>query len=244
MPDQLWFTALLNKILAGVVAVLLTKLGLPPADPAHPIPNYIAMEVSVIVLMIVCALWLKRRLSLENPGKFQQAMEVMVEFTQNLTDEIIGRGGRRYVAMIGTLGLFVALCNLWGLIPTFQTPTAEKSVPAGCAVAAFAYYNWHGIRQLGPWGYLKHLCGPMMPIAVIMFPIEVFSNLFRMVSLTARLWANMLAGDLLDQVFSGLVPVFVPVIFAALHILVSVLQAYVFMLLPAIYISMAVSEEH
>jgi F-type H+-transporting ATPase subunit a len=244
MEHELWFTALLNKFLAGVVAVLLTKLGLPPADPAHPIPNYIAMEILVIVLMIGCALWLRRRLSVENPGKFQQAMEVLVEFTQNLTDETIGEGGRRYVAMIGTLGLFVVLCNLWGLVPTFETPTAEKSVPAGCAVAAFCYYNWHGIRELGLLGYLRHLCGPIWYVGIIMFPIEVFSNLFRMVSLTARLWANMLAGDLLEQVFSGLIPIAVPVIFAALHILVSVLQAYVFMLLPAIYISMAVSEEH
>ena len=84
----------------------------------------------------------------------------------------------------------------------------------------------------------------MLIIAWLMFPIEVFSNVFRMLSLSVRLYANMMVGDLLEQVFGGLVPIAVPAVFSALHIFVSLLQAYIFMLLPAIYISMAVSEEH
>ena len=111
-------------------------------------------------------------------------------------------------------------------------------------MVAFVYYNYHGLRHHGMVGYLKHLCGPMMAIAVLMFPIEVFSNLFRMLSLSVRLWANMLVGDILEGIFTGLIPIFVPALFMALHIFVSVLQAYVFMILPAVYISMAVAEEH
>ena len=84
----------------------------------------------------------------------------------------------------------------------------------------------------------------MFLIGFIMFPIEVVGNVGRLLSLSVRLYANMMVGDLLDQVFSGLVPILVPVLFAALHIFVSLLQAYIFMLLPAIYISLAVSEEH
>jgi F-type H+-transporting ATPase subunit a len=244
MEHEIWFTAILNKLLGGAITPLLMKLGLSPADPAHPIPNYVAMEVLVMLLILIGAFVLRRRLSVDNPGKFQQTMEVVVEFVRSMTEEIIGHEGHRYVAMIGTLGIFVALCNLLGLIPTLETPTAYYQVTAGCAVAAFLYYNFHGVRQHGVIGYLKHLSGPMIGLAIIMFPIEVFSNAFRLLSLTVRLFANMYVGGLLEQVFGGLVPILVPAVFAALHIFVSLLQAYIFMLLPAVYISMAVSEEH
>ncbi len=244
MEHEIWFTAILNQLLGGVVTPLLGRIGVPPSDPAHPIPNYVAMEILVILIMLAGLALLRRRLSMENPGKFQHAMEAVVEFTQNLTDEIIGHDGRRYVAMLGTLGIFVLLCNLLGLVPTLETPTAHIQATLGCAVAAFLYYNLHGFRQHGVLGYVRHLCGPMLLIAILMFPIEIFSNVFRMLSLSVRLYANMFVGDLLDEVFGGLVPIAVPVVFDALHIFVSLLQAYIFMLLPAIYISMAVSEEH
>jgi F-type H+-transporting ATPase subunit a len=146
--------------------------------------------------------------------------------------------------MIGTLGIFVAVCNLLGLIPGLATPTAHIQVTLGCGVAAFLYYNFHGIRQHGVIGYLKHLAGPMLAIAVLMFPIEVIGNIGRLLSLSVRLYANMLVGDILESVFTRIVPIAVSAVFMALHIFVSLLQAYIFMLLPAIYISLAVSEEH
>jgi F-type H+-transporting ATPase subunit a len=246
MPNEqeLWLTALLNKFLGGVITPLLLRLGMPPADPAHPIPNYMAYELLVFVIIVLGALILQRRLSVENPGVFQQAMESVLEFTQGMADEMIGHDGRRYVSMIGTFGVFVALSNLLGLVPTFATPTAAIQVTLGCAIVAFVYYNYHGFRHHGVVGYLKHLCGPMMAIAILMFPIEIFSNLFRMLSLSVRLWANMLVGDILEGIFTGLIPIFVPALFMALHIFVSILQAYVFMILPAVYISMAVADEH
>jgi F-type H+-transporting ATPase subunit a len=130
------------------------------------------------------------------------------------------------------------------MIPTLQTPTAHIQVTLGCAVSAFLYYNFQGFRQHGVIGYLKHLCGPMLGIAIIMFPVEVIGNLGRLLSLSVRLYANMMVGDLLEEVFGALVPILVPAVFMALHVFVSFLQAYIFMLLPAVYISMAVSEEH
>jgi F-type H+-transporting ATPase subunit a len=265
MDHEIWFTSILNKLLSGILSPLLVKLGVPPTDPAHPIPNYVAMEVLVMVLILVGAFVLRTRLSVEKPGKFQHLMEVVVEFTRGLTAEIIGHGSERYIAMIGTLGIFVGLCNLLGLIPTLETPTAKIQVTLGCAVAAFLYYNFQGLRQHGVVGYLKHLCGPMLAIAIIMFPIEVVSNFGRLLSLSVRLMANMMVGNVLEKVFGEMIPAVahtlfgsgaiaeavpalvsatVPVIFMALHIFVSLLQAYIFMLLPAIYISMAVAEEH
>jgi F-type H+-transporting ATPase subunit a len=131
-----------------------------------------------------------------------------------------------------------------GLIPTLQTPTSHIQVTLGCAVAAFLYYNFHGLRQHGVIGYLRHLCGPMLYIAIIMFPVEVVGNLGRLLSLSVRLYANMMVGDLLEVVMGTLIPLVWPAIFMGLHVFVSFLQAYIFMLLPAVYISMAVSEEH
>jgi F-type H+-transporting ATPase subunit a len=244
MEHQIWFTAILNKLLGGVVTPLLAKVGQAPSDPAHPIPNYIAMEVFVILLIIVGVVILRRSLSVEHPGKFQLSMEVVVKFIQDMSEEIIGHGSSRYVAMLGTLGIFIALCNLLGLAPTLQTPTAYIQVTLGCAVSAFLYYNFQGLRQHGVIGYLKHLCGPMLAIAIIMFPIEVIGNFGRLLSLSVRLYANMMVGDLLEAVFGALVPIVVPALFMALHVFVSLLQAYIFMLLPAVYISMTVSEEH
>ncbi len=251
VEHELWLTAILNKLFGVVVSAILSAIGLPAADAAHPIPNYIAMELLVAALIITGAMWLRKRLSVDSPGTFQHIMETIVKFTRDMNEEIIGHGSARYVAMIGTLGIFIGISNILGLIPTFSTPTGHIEVTLGCAVAAFLYYNYQGIRQHGIGGFLKHLCGPNMGniwitlfMGGLMFPIEVIGNLGRLLSLSVRLYANMAVGDILEAVFTGMVPIGVPAIFMALHLFVSALQAYIFMLLPAIYISMAVSEEH
>jgi F0F1-type ATP synthase membrane subunit a len=91
MEHEIWFTAILNKVLGGVVASLLGKMGY-PTDPAHAIPNYIAMELLAIFVLITMALVLRSVLSVEQPGTFQQTMEVAVEFVQGFSKEIIGHG--------------------------------------------------------------------------------------------------------------------------------------------------------
>lgn len=244
MEHSFWFATLLNKLVGNVVTALLVKLGLPPADPAHPIPNYVAGEVLIILIIIAGVLVLRSRLSVVKPGKFQLVMEMVLEFTRNMVDDMIGPSGRQYVALIGTLGVFIVLCNLMGLIPGLESPTAHGAVTLGCAVVVFIHYNIQGIRHHGFIGYLRHLCGPMMAIAVLMFPLEIFSGLFRMLSLSVRLWANMMVGGLLEGIFTSLIPFVVPALFMALHIFESLLQAYIFMILPAVYISLAVTEEH
>jgi F-type H+-transporting ATPase subunit a len=254
MEHKIWFTVLLNKLLAWLVTPVLTALRVPPADAAHPIPDFLAMQVLVILVLVTAALILRARLSVENPGKLQHIAEEIIGFAHSTAEEIIGHGGGRYTAMLGTLFVFVAMCNLLSLIPTLAVPDSELKIEVsptgliqatlGCAVAAFLYYNYQGVREHGVMGYLKHLCGPLMAIAIIMFPIEVIGNLGRLLSLSVRLYANMLVGGILEQVFGAMIPIGIPVIFMALHLFVSLLQAYIFMLLPAIYISMAVSEEH
>ena len=255
MPQehQLWLTVLVNKLIGAPVAWLLTALGLHP-NPDYPIPEYMCGEILVVLLILLVAIAVRRSLSVENPGKLQQMLEVFVGFTQNLADDVIGHGGRRYVPLIGTLGLFVLLCNLIGIIPTMTTPSASIYVTLGCAVVAFVYYNYQGVRVHGGLGYLRHFAGPpeiasvsawlALGIGALMLPLEIVSDSFRMLSLSVRLWANMLVGNMIEEVFAGLVPLVVPSIFMALHLFVSFLQAYVFMILPAVYISLAASEEH
>ena len=237
---EVWFTALLNKLIGGPVAALLIRLGFHP-NPAHPIPNSIAMEAVVALLIVIGALVLRSRLSVEHPGKFHQIMEVFLEFTQSMADDVIGHQGARYVALIGTLGLFVTLCNLVGMFPTLSTATASITVTLGCAAVAFLHYNYHGFREHGILGYLKHLSGPLWWIAILIFPVEVISNTLRMLSLSVRLWANMVVGGLMERVFSSLVPVVVPALFMRLHVFECFLQGYIFMILPTVYISLAVS---
>jgi len=252
MEHEIWFTAILNKILSGALTPLLAEVGVPPADPAHPIPNYVAMEVFVLLLLAGGALYLRRGLSLENPRLPQHLAEVTVQFVQNLCEEIIGHGAEQYVGMIGTLGLFVLLCNLLSVIPSlgvpFRTlalsPTGFIQVTFGCAVIAFLYYNYHGIRHHGVLGYLKTLGGPVVYIAPAIFAVELFSNVFRLLSLSVRLYANMFVGGILEYVFGRLVPIAVPALMMGLHVFVSLIQAYIFMLLPAVYISLATAEEH
>ena len=243
MEHQIWLTAFLNKVLGGAVAAFLVAMGF-HVEPAHAIPDYIALELLVIFMLVAVALVLRARLSVEHPGTLQQLVEVAVQFVQGLAKEIIGHGSDRYVTLLGTLGLFIVTCNLLGLIPTLESPTAHIQVTLGCAVMAFLYYNTQGIRHHGALGYLKHFAGPVWWLSFLIFPVELVSNVFRLLSLSVRLYANMFVGGLLEQVFTGLIPIAVPAIMMGLHVFVSCIQAYIFMLLPAVYISIATSEEH
>jgi F-type H+-transporting ATPase subunit a len=246
-----WFATLLNKLFGSAVSALLVqfnallvRIGFPAQHPVGPIPNYVAEEILVMIIIIIGAVILRTRLSAEKPGRFQLAIELVVDFTRNMIDEVIGKGGRRYVALVATLGIFIGLCNLLGLIPALDSPTAHGGVTLGCAALVYFYYNFQGFRQHGVIGYLKHLGGPMMAIAVIMFPVEVFSSALRMLSLSVRLWANMYVGGMLERLFTGLIPVLLPAIFMALHVFESFLQAYIFMILPVLYIALALQTEH
>ena len=108
----------------------------------------------------------------------------------------------------------------------------------------FIFYNLHGLREQGVWGYTKHFLGPVWWMAWLLLPIELLSHLARVMSLTIRLYANIFAGDMVTLAFFTLVPVGIPVIFLLLHVGVSFLQTYIFILLTTIYLQGAVSHEH
>jgi F-type H+-transporting ATPase subunit a len=226
------------------VVALLHALGVQPKHPQAPIPNAVAMEVLVVGLLILVFLLVRARLSVEHPGGLQHIFEGIHGFVQQQSREIIGHHSESYTPFLVALGLFILLSNLLGLIPGFESPTAVPTVPLGCAITAFFYYHLQGIKRQGPLHYAAHFAGPMPALAPLMIPIELVSHLARVLSLTIRLFANMFAGDMVTLVFFSLVPIGIPVIFLGLHIGVSILQAYIFVLLTTVYLSGAVATEH
>jgi F-type H+-transporting ATPase subunit a len=243
MPEQLWLTEILNRLFAGPVTGLLQALHINPEYPQAPITNAVAMQLLVFLFLVVLFALARVRLSVDNPGALQHVFEGAHGFVEGQSQEIIGHHSERYTPFLMTLTFFILISNLLGLIPGFESPTAVPVVPLGCAVCAFVYYQSQGFRQHGI-AYLKHFMGPMWWLAIIMVPIEIISHLARMLSLTVRLYANMFAGDMVTWVFFSLVPIGIPIIFLGLHLGVSLLQTYIFVLLTMVYLSGAVAEEH
>lgn len=241
--EQLWFTKLLNHFFAGMTTSLLRSLGIEPVHPAHPIDNIVSMQVLAVLILMIFFFAVRSRLSVEKPGKLQLTIEMAEEFMGNQAEGIIGHDFRRHLSYILGLGFFILLCNLLGLVPGFESPTANPAVPLGCALATFMYYNFYGVRQ-HRFGYIKQFLGPMLWLSWLMFPIEVLSHLARILSLTVRLYANMFAGDMVTLAFFSLVPVLVPVAFLGLHLFVALVQTFIFIILATVYVGMAVSEEH
>ncbi|MDR3718640.1 MAG: F0F1 ATP synthase subunit A [Bryobacteraceae bacterium] len=238
----LWFTALLNQYFAGPAEAVLKLAGL-KYEPGRPWANFMAMEILVILLLMIAAAVLRTRLSVDKPGTFQLTIEAVHDFLAEQARDIIGHGYQKYVAWFCTLFIFILISNLLGVIPTFESPTMYYYVPAGLALCTFLYYNGMGIKTHGLLGYLKELAGPMWWLAWFMFPLELISHFIRPVSLTIRLYANMLAGEKVTLGFLALLPFVVPVAVMALHVFVSLLQAFIFTVLAIAYVGSAVAEE-
>jgi F-type H+-transporting ATPase subunit a len=271
MPEHLnWFTLLLNRWFGAQVGALAAALHITPNDPAHPIPGSVASTLAVFIVAIIFFLWLKPRISVERPGVVQQIMEGLITNSaglgiRDLLEESAGHGAEQYLPMVGSISIFILLGNAISIFPALESPTGSPSVPLACAILTFGYYNWVGLRHHGPAGYAKTFAGPVAWLSPLIFPVEIISHSARLLSLTVRLWANMFSSELLYVIFLGLAlapaiqvghthpvlgillgifPALVPVIFILLHAFVAVVQAFVFTILPAIYIGMATAEEH
>ena len=165
------------------------------------------------------------------------------DFIDSIGHSLIGHGHEQFTGFLTALGMFILVCNLIGLVPGFVSPTASPTVPLGCALVTWFFYHYQGIKRQG-FHYVKQFTGPVMAIAPLMIVIEVVSHLARLLSLTVRLFANIFAGDMVTLAFFSLIPIGVPIVFLALHIGVSLIQTYIFVLLSAVYLGGALSEEH
>jgi F-type H+-transporting ATPase subunit a len=189
---------------------------------------------------------------------------------KDLLEENTGRAGARYIPLVGSISIFILLANLMPVFPFLTPPTGNVTVPLACAILTFLYFNYQGFRHHGVGKYLLTFAGSPHSfwdwmLAVLLFPVEILSTTARLLSLTVRLWANMFASDLIYVIFLsllsggaafgftkspvlgfilGIFPALIPVAFIALHIFVSVIQAFVFTALPAVYLGLATSDEH
>ncbi len=265
-----WLTQIVNHYLGSVALALLSALHIKPSYPDTPIPEHVVMALTVLVVGTLLALVLRSRLSVERPGASQQIAEMLMTNPMgfginDVLEENAGHHWQKYVPMVGTVALFILLANLFGAFPFFTAPTANVTVPLACAIITFIYFNWQGVKHHGPAGYAKHFAGPVVWLSPLMFPVEIISTTARLLSLTVRLWANIFASDLIYGLFLGLFtglavwggtkssvlgavlmvfPALAPIAFIILHVFVSVVQTYVFAILPAVYIGLATADEH
>ncbi len=243
----------------------------PPLFVVPGIPDHVTYTWVVLALLTLLAFVASRDLQLV-PRGLQNFMEVVLEQFLTLLDEVVGPEGRRYLPLIATLGLFILVSNLMGLVPGLMAPTSNLNTTAACALIVFFTYHWIGIRKQGIGPYLRHLGGPVLWLAPLMLVIEIFSHLARPLSLAVRLFGNMMGGHILLAVmfllmgFDGLLGwlltgkllalaiglpgVSLLIAFTAgfllpLKLFVAFLQAFIFCMLSMLYIAGAVAEaEH
>jgi F-type H+-transporting ATPase subunit a len=240
---EIGLTRLFNDYLPGLGNALTGLVGVAPE--ARPWANFATMQILVALIIMVTFAVLKPRLSVDRPGKLQHVFELAYGFFHEQAEEQIGHHGLHYLAFFGTLFFFILFSNLIGVIPGLEAPTmSSASVPAGLAMAVFFYYNIAGVQANGFGKYLAHFAGPMPWLAPLMIPIELVSHMARPLSLTIRLWANMFAGEQVTMVFLKLTLFLVPAAFMGLHVFVSFLQAYIFMLLSMMYVAGATAHDH
>jgi len=227
-------------------------------------PPVILGTLFVFGLLILGAVRARRALQNHDTGLVPEAgvslrnsFEVIIEAILYLMNDIIGHNARRFLPLVGSIAFFILLGNLLGLIPGLKPPTMSVNTAGAWAVIVFFSYHAIGIRHHG-FGYVKQFLGPFFgpfrigPVTIpklpllfwIMLPIELISHFARMLSLTIRLIGNMFADHAVIGIFLTLVPIGVPILFMALGVVVSLLQAFIFSLLTMVYIGLALEEEH
>jgi F-type H+-transporting ATPase subunit a len=193
MTHETLLAKFFNSHFAGVANAVLGIFGRTAENPAEPWADHMVMQLLVAILMVILLFVLKSRLSVDKPGTLQHLFEMIHGFIKDTADDQVGHDGHKHVLLFETLFIFLLLANLIGMIPGFMSPTQAIYVPLGCALLAFAYYNYVGLKK-DAGHYLKHFLGPIPALAPLMVPIEIISHVARPLSLTIRLFANMYAG--------------------------------------------------
>jgi F-type H+-transporting ATPase subunit a len=215
-----------------------------------PYPDQIETCIGISIALILFALFVGTRLrdtekaiDPDDGMSARNLAEATVELISSMAENVIGHDGSKYVPLLAAFFVYILVCNLLGLIPGFSPPTAHFGVTFGLGVVAFLAYNYAGFREHGV-AYGKHFLGPVIFLAPLMLLIELVSHSFRPMSLGIRLAANMSADHTVIEVFTDMTSLIVPVLFLGLGAFVSLIQAFVFTMLSAIYISLAVSHDH
>ncbi len=196
----------------------------------------------VMAMLALCSFLATRRMDML-PGRFQNVMEAIIGGFDDLLIETMGPEGRKFFPLIATLGLYILTSNLLGLLPGFESPTANLNTTVSMAVVVFVMTHVVGIRAHGL-KYVKHFMGPVWWLTPLMMPIEIICHLSRPLSLSVRLFGNIMGEDIVLAVVLLLVPLLVPLPVFVLMIFTSLIQTLVFMLLTMMYIAGAMEEAH
>ena len=216
---------------------LLAPLGISEAGADAVVYTWLLMA-GLVLLSIATT---KRLQSV--PSGLQNFMEVVVGGIENMLVDTMGEKGRPFFPLIATLAVFILVSNLIGLVPGFYPPTANINTTAACAVVVFCATHIVRVKEHGA-GYIKHFLGPIPWLIPIMLPIEIIGHISRVISLTLRLFGNMNGHELVLMIFFGLAPFLVPLPMMLMGVLVSFIQAFVFMLLAMIYIQGSLEHAH
>jgi F-type H+-transporting ATPase subunit a len=231
------FAVWINGLLRSLAAALGIRVH------GDPLPAHVIMAMIATLILVIFFKLTVKNLSLF-PARMQTLLESIYLFFRGVVDDMIGHEGRKFIPVLGTLGLFIAVSNLLGLLPEMASPTANLNAPAGCAVFIFLYYHAQGIKEHGVLGYLKKFAGPKWWLSFLFFPIEVISHFSRPLSLTVRLFCNIFGEDLVIIIIVSLVPFVAPLPMMAMAIFTSLLQAYIFIMLSSVYLAGAIASEH
>ena len=232
-----------SHFLLGWLEEPLVRIGIDPL----PMLDLIIIAFLIILFAYFAGKPFRKTEMLEPSGQsnLSNFSEAIVGLIFNFLSGTIrhGIGARPILPVLGTYGLFILILNLFGLVPGFNPPTDQFNVTISFAVIVFFITHYLGIRQHGT-GYIKQFLGPMPLLAPLMFPVEIVSHCVRPISLSIRLFGNMTGDHKVVMIFSSILAIGLPIPFMGLGILVSVLQAFVFVLLSAIYFELAMSEAH
>jgi F-type H+-transporting ATPase subunit a len=197
--------------------VLFEVLGVPVRD------TVVSTWFMVLAIVLVVYVLGKRK---------PELLEMVMDIIADNISTAAGRPIDSYISVLGTLAIFIALANILGAVPILVTPTRDINTPAALALLVFFAVHYFGLRERG-WKYLQSLANPL----------ELISHFSRTLSLTLRLFGNVVSTELITAVVTSLVPVIAPLIFIGFSMFTGVLQAYVFTALAATYIDAAVTSD-
>jgi len=211
-------------------------------DFAHHYPHVIYSWV-VMAILIGFGFFAAKVVTLV-PSKGQNVFEILISGLEEFAVGMTGEEGRWLTPLIATIFIYIATCNLLGLIPGFFPPTASLNTTASCAVTVVVFTHVIGIKYHGA-SYIKHFLGPVWWMVPIIFPIELIGHLARLLSLSFRLFGNMMGHELVLMILFGLAGAFfAPLPIMALGIFVALVQAFVFFLLSVMYFQSAMEHAH
>ncbi len=211
-------------------------------DPSK-LPHNVTYAILASVILITVALIIRGSMRMVPTG-IQNFIETIVDVFLKMAEENIGHHwGKTLFPLIGTLFMYILLCNFMGLIPGFASPTSNINTNAAMAIPVFLATHYYGLKVHG-FKYIKHFMGPIWWLSPLMFVIEFIGHMVRPVTLSVRLFGNMVAKHIILLVLAMLAPWIVPTLILALGTLVSFIQAFVFVLLTTLYLAGSVEEGH